>query len=319
MSKYWKEEAIRLATTTDMSWRAIAAELGVPKSTVSDYLRSIKDKLEIAREIRDSGRTPKILVFDIENTPLKGYFFNMFKTNVCVDAVEQHQYILTWAAKWLGDDFVMSDKLTNYPRFDEDVTDDYHIVKSLRDLVEEADMLIYHNGDRHDLPWLNTRMAAHGLSFISPHKVVDTLKVLKRHFRLPSNSLKYAAKYFGLELKLENEGINLWIRCMNGDRKAFDEMEEYNIGDLFPLEELYMLARPFITNHPNLALYDETLAVKRCPVCFSKGTLENTGKYAYTAVSKFELYHCTHCNASLRGRKNVLTKEQRENVLTNAR
>lgn len=35
----WKEEAIRLATETDMSWRQIGRELGVSKSSVSDLLR----------------------------------------------------------------------------------------------------------------------------------------------------------------------------------------------------------------------------------------------------------------------------------------
>lgn len=319
MKNYWKEEAIRLATTTDMSWRAIAAELGVPKSTVSDYLRSIKESLEAAKEIKAEGREPKILIYDCENSLLKGYFWTMFKSFIPPEAVEQDQYLLTWSAKWLGDDAVMSDKLTNYPRFNEDITDDFHIVESLWELFEEADVIVAHNNDRHDQQWLNMRAAYHGFPRYSPVKSVDTLKTLKRQFKLPSNSLKYVAKYFGLDLKLDNEGINLWIRCMNGDRAAFDEMEEYNIGDLFPLEQLYLRALPYMDSHPNLALYDDTLAVKRCPRCFSKNSLEKLEKHAYTAVSKFEAFRCKCCGSVVRGRKNVLTKEQRENVLTNVR
>ena len=35
----WKDEAVVLHLTTELSWRAIAKKLGVPKSTVSDHLR----------------------------------------------------------------------------------------------------------------------------------------------------------------------------------------------------------------------------------------------------------------------------------------
>jgi len=44
MSK-WKSEAISLALTTDLSWRAIARDLGKSKSTVSDLLRKLLRKV----------------------------------------------------------------------------------------------------------------------------------------------------------------------------------------------------------------------------------------------------------------------------------
>lgn len=40
----WKEEAIKLALSTELSWRKIAQRLGVPRSTVSDLLR---DRIEV--------------------------------------------------------------------------------------------------------------------------------------------------------------------------------------------------------------------------------------------------------------------------------
>lgn len=38
-NKAWKKTALAMAVSTDISWRAIARELGVPKSSCSDYLR----------------------------------------------------------------------------------------------------------------------------------------------------------------------------------------------------------------------------------------------------------------------------------------
>ena len=42
----WKIEAEQLATT-GLSWRKIAEQLGKPKTTVSDYLRTVFSKVVV--------------------------------------------------------------------------------------------------------------------------------------------------------------------------------------------------------------------------------------------------------------------------------
>lgn len=308
----WHSEAIRMFHE-GLSYRTIAAELKLPLTTLGDFLRkykSIKDELP-------EGTEPKILVYDIENTPIKGYVWNMFKANLSLPFIVQHQFMLTWAAKWLGDDMVMTDKITNHEAWQRDHTNDEGIIRSLWELMDEAHITVSHNGLRHDLQWLNMRAAVYDLPKYSPTRHIDTCRAIKRAFKLPSNSLQYAATYFGLDLKKENAGAELWQRCADGDAAAIDDMEDYNIHDLYPLEQLYLKARPYIDNHPNLALYDNSLVHPRCPRCFSKNSLELLAQPATTNVSKFQAFRCSCCGSVVRGRKNVLNKDQRENIFGN--
>ena len=57
------------------------------------------------------GRTkknglPKILIFDIETTPLEAYVYqkSVWKANIGHDKVISEWFCLTWAAKWLFSD-----------------------------------------------------------------------------------------------------------------------------------------------------------------------------------------------------------------------
>ncbi len=66
--------------------------------------------------------------------------------------------------------------------------------------------------------------------------------------------------------KLIDHTFEMWIKCVHGDLEAFKQMREYNVGDILSLEGLYLLARPFAKQHPNMSLYyqDEESKV-RCP------------------------------------------------------
>lgn len=48
-SRWWEGEALKLAEKGDLSWRAIAKKLGIPRSTVSDFLRDNQRKERVKR------------------------------------------------------------------------------------------------------------------------------------------------------------------------------------------------------------------------------------------------------------------------------
>ena len=97
---------------------------------------------------------PKILLFDIETSLYHFVGWGTYKQFIQHYQITKHQYIISWAAKWLYDDNVQSDVVT--PEESKN-RDDGRILKSIWKLLDEADIVIGHNGDRFDLRKLRWR------------------------------------------------------------------------------------------------------------------------------------------------------------------
>ena len=251
---------------------------------------------------------PKILILDIETTPIAVWTWSLGNhyinpVNIIKDGNGKSidWYVLSWSAKWWYDDKVMSDVVT--PKEAKD-RDDKRIMESVWKLLDEADIIIAHNGDRFDLRKLKARFIANAMIPPMPYKTIDTLKVARKEFAFSSNKQDYITKFLGLEEKLNTE-FQLWVDCMNGDSAALKRMERYNRTDVVGLEEMYIKLRPYMKNHPNIAvMMDENV----CSVC-GGDSLTDTGKYYHTGASKYELFYCEGCmSPHIRGKNNMLDK-----------
>jgi len=247
----------------------------------------------------------KILLWDIETAPAISYTWGRWKQNIGSNQVVQEGYILCWAARFLDSDEVHYDALPYHKQdYANDPTDDYAICQTLLDLFE-----------KFDLRWFNAQLAKHELPPVHPQKTIDTLKYAKSHFRFPSNRLDELAKYLGIEQRKLSTDFTLWSGCMDGDKDAWQKMVDYNIQDLEPLAEVYLRLRPYIKNHPNLALYEDWDGdrTERCPKCGSRH-LVNNGYYR-TNVSVFRRYKCTGCgNQNIRGAQNMMPADIRKEI-----
>lgn len=257
-------------------------------------------------------KLPKILIFDIETTPLEAYVFQtqVWKARIPTENVISEWFMLTWSAKWLFSDKIMSMRLTGTEVLRED---DKRIVKELWKLLDEADIVIAHNGDSFDVPNINSRFIVNGLSPTSPYQTIDTKKIAAKQFGFTHNSLNALAKVFGFEPKLETN-FNLWKRCKNGDNKALAYMEEYNRGDVELLEEVYLKLRPWIKGHPSCSLYMETDG-PTCPNCGSDHTAPIKDKHYMTSVGVYVVHRCDECGAVSRERKSIVSKEKKNDIL----
>lgn len=300
------EQKILDLRTKGWSVRRIAQTLNMPKSTVFDIITRAKNVLKVAQ--------PRILILDIETAPTLAWTWRRFKENIGQNQVVQEGYVLTWSAKWLGEDNVVSDSLHNYP-LHMDAEDDKPLIASIYKLLDEADVVIAHNGDRFDMPTLNSRMVYHGFNPPKPYKTVDTLKILKNKFRFPSNSLNSVCEYLGLGNKVDTGGFELWARCMRGDIEAFKQMLEYNVYDVVLLEELYIKIAPWYTQHVNISNFKPRDKMA-CTVCTSTD-LKKDGTVS-TNVSIFDAYQCQNCGHWNRGRVNIKTKDEMKATVSNA-
>jgi DNA polymerase elongation subunit (family B) len=297
--------------------------LDMGKNKLAKYLKTTPENILIAKKLAklqsraalakdNSAKLPKILIFDIETSPLEAYVYqkSVWKANIGPEKIISPWYTITWSAKWLFSDYVMSDRLTSEEATNED---DSRITKSLWNLFDEADILIAHNGDGFDIPNMNTRFLVNGLTPPSPYQRIDTLKVARKEFGFTHNGLDALAGTLGLQGKIQTN-FDLWKRCKRGEDAALIEMETYNIQDVRLLEEVYLELRPWIRSHPSAALFIESEEMV-CPAC-GHSHLEQRGFYL-TQVSKFETYQCQNskCGAYSRARKSIVPDKIKKNLL----
>lgn len=248
----------------------------------------------------------KTLLLDLETAPAKVYTWGLYKQNIGLNQVIDPGHMLCWAAKWLGEKRVMSDMLPNHKLYKKDPSNDKEITKSVAALMDEADVVVGHNGDAFDIRWVQSRLAKHGLRPISPFKTVDTYKVTKRNMYLLSHKLEFLGTDFGLGQKIKHEGFGLWRKCLAGDKSAWKRMLKYNKQDVKLLERVYLQLRPFVPNHPSHSAYGGGCV---CPNCGSHNR-ESRG-YSYTTTAKYKRFVCKDCGKWYRDRNNLLTREEK--------
>lgn len=292
-----------------LSSRQIAKRMKISKTGVNQVLnRTVRLKPEI---FETEGA--KILYLDIETAPCIAAVFGRFNINLSpAHIIENGGQLISVAWAWNDEPKVYGAVMTPT---EAKKRDDFRVLAQMYDAIEEADILVYQNGDRFDLPKIKTRCIYYELPPPKVCKTVDTLKIAKQ-LGFPSNRLDALGDYLGVGRKQPNSGISLWLDCLAGDEDALAEMFEYNKQDVLLLRDVYKRIRAYDMRHPNMQHYysDEN---KRCTVCGSEN-VHATGHSVFTQVSEFAEIQCGDCGHRMRERTNLKTKEKMKNTLMNA-
>ena len=254
----------------------------------------------------------KILFFDIETAPNIAYIWGLWTENRSADMIQSHWYTLCWCAKWLGEKKVYSSALPDFKSYKKDPENDKKVMEALWNLLDEADMVVAHNAVKFDIRKVNARFIVHNMKPPSPYKVVDTLRVARRYFAFTSNKLNDLGMILKLGKKLPTGGISLWQKCLQGNKTAWGKMVRYCKTDVTLLEKIYLKLRPYISNHPNTGVYDDT-PNPICPKCKSDKIVKQG--FAYTNAGKYQQYSCRACGGWSRGKRNLLDNKVK---ITNA-
>lgn len=251
----------------------------------------------------------KILILDIETAPTVAFTFGVWKQNIQPVQIISDWYMISWSAKWLCEDAVFGEILKPKEAKNQD---DKRIIKSLWRKLDEADIIVAHNGDKFDIPKINSRFLFHGLTPPSPYHKVDTLKTLHKEFSFTYNNLDYISRLLMEREKIKTD-FSLWKGCYYGEKESLDKMFEYNIGDIKLLEDIYLTLRPWIKPHPPVSIHilDGEL---RCVTCASK-ELKQVNKDYITTTGVYSTYKCTSCGSLSRRRTSELDVKQKENLL----
>lgn len=232
---------------------------------------------------------PRILLIDFETFPNVAYVWGAYEQNAI--EMKEDWYILSAAWRWFGTGPVFAKGLCDYRGYKGGSSTERALLKDIHALMDEADIIVAHNGIDFDVKVANARFIAHGFAPPSPYKVVDTKRAIKQVARFSSNKLDWLCRQLGLGRKVEHEGFPLWKGCAAGDSAAWRKMLRYNRHDVRLLEELYRTIAPWI-RQPNAALVEGD---ERCvnPACRST-ELEKRGIY-HAVTRSYQRYVCRKC------------------------
>jgi uncharacterized protein YprB with RNaseH-like and TPR domain len=220
--------------------------LNVSQRTVRNYAKNLGLTFS-QKDVVDS----KVMVYDIETSRILSTVWNTGKQYVGHNQLRGEPTIISIAWKWVGADNV------HYLTWDKNHCDKEMLIKFTKQ-YNKASMVIGQNNNSFDNKLINTRAAKHKLFIDRYVKSFDIYRMAKRYFRLPSYSMAYMAKYFGLTLKQSHEGIYMWEMIEYGNKSQqkeyLNKMVEYNKGDIVTTEELYLTLKPYFAAVTNKAV-----------------------------------------------------------------
>ena len=194
--------------------------------------------LDIEQDIK------RVLVIDIETKSLVVKTWGLFDQNIGLNQVVSDGGILSWSAKWIGEDKIL------YKDVKGDMKKEKELMEPLWDLMDEADIIIGQNSNSFDIKIINAKFLEHKLGKPSKYEKLDTLRIARKHFKFLSNKLEYLSKKFCNIRKLAHSkfpGFSLWNECENGNKTAWKEMKIYNMNDVAATEELFIKLAEFDT------------------------------------------------------------------------
>lgn len=269
---------------------------------------------------------PKVLIVDIETSPLVVYTFGTFDQNIGNNQIIQDSKILSWSAKWHEDahgnvngphnKVMYMDQRKNGKITEEDPK----LLKGIWDLLDEADVVIGQNSKAFDTKRLNAAFIDPKIDLKEPssYKQQDCLLIAKRRFKFTSNKLEFTTDKLNKKYKKLKHGkfpgFSMWKECMHGNQEAWREMEVYNKHDVLSTEEYYNKIQAWDNTGPNFsAYYDGYHHICRC------GSIEfqKRGYFISAAGGKFQRLKCKTCGAEVRDGKNMVDKEKRDSLKKN--
>ena len=232
-----------------------------------------------------TNRKPVICFMDIETSYMLLAGFGMYDQNFTPKNIIQDWHMICASWKFQGDDKVYNVVGNG--------KNDKKIAKTLHDVINGSDLLVWHNGDKFDLKKMRARMIFHGLDPLRPVPTVDTLKVSRKMFGFSSHRLGYIAKFLGL---IDQKGKPLddaWLDEIKGRSGVAKAMLPYCDQDVRTLEAVYNRLKPHMLNHPSMAALIDIDERGSCNVCTST-RLTKRG-FTVTKTKKKQRWQCQEC------------------------
>lgn len=208
-----------------------------------------------------------------------------YKINLSPDDIIQERAIICVCYKWEGSSQINSITWNK--------GDDKELVIKFTKILQQADEIVAHNGDRFDVKWFKTRCIYHGVNCPPDLKTVDTLKLAKSAFLFNSNKLDYIGQFLGLGKKIKTE-YNLWKKILlNNSPSALKEMVTYCKRDVELLEKVHQKMKNYTKHKTHGAVLSGGDKID-CPECGSENTHVSRHRISAAGVKSIQ-FQCQDC------------------------
>jgi len=226
------------------------------------------------------------MFWDIETCPNVGVFWQCgYKVNIGPQQILEERRIICICWKWEGESKI------HHLTWDEN-QDDRQMVEEFLEVAKEADEMIAHNGDHFDLPWFQGQCAKYGLGPLPDIKTVDTLAIARRKFNYNSYTLDYLCNLWFGEKKLKTS-IDLWLKCMAGNKSALKKMVKYCKHDVELQEMCWGVVAPFYRPKVHAGVLSD-LARWTCPHDGSTDVKQDKIRATAAGIRRYQFY-CNEC------------------------
>jgi len=230
----------------------------------------------------------KRVIWDIETSPNIGFFWRPgYNLSITHDNIISERAIICICWKEEGAKGVKSLEWDNSKA--ESNEQDLDMLTEFAKVVDDADEMVAHNGDRFDMAWVKGRCILHGIDLFPFAKTVDTLAWSKK-LGLNSNKLDYLGQYLLGEGKIHTD-YSMWKDIvLDNCPKAMAKMVKYSKKDVDLLERVYQelskYAKP--KTHVGVLTGGERW---HCAHCGSKNVVRNRR----TVTAAGTVHHAMKC------------------------
>lgn len=165
------------------------------------------------------------------------------------------------------------------------------LLKKLSWWIEQCDYFIAHNGDKFDLKVINARLDSLSLNQIPPTKTIDTLKIARKLWRVPSYSLDSLGQYFELGRKTERPRVE--GKMTQAERRM---EKKYNGNDVLLLHKLFVFQLPHIGHMAPFKVSKNSQSTKRqCPQPYCNSYRNQSRGQKINNEGIWNQYQCQDC------------------------
>jgi len=232
-----------------------------------------------------------ILFLDLETSPNLAYVWGLWNQNIAISQLEATTEVICFGARWQGTDKVIFRSQHHHGK--------EAMLKELHKLMNKADVLVGWNSAAFDSKHIKREFIENGIMPPTPWVELDLMRIVKKHFKFPSNKLDYVAQKLGIGAKVQHTGFQLWLDCMAGNNKAWKLMREYQEQDVNLLIDLYDKLLPWIDNHPHVGAANDN--PNGCKNCGSTNLIKAGMKL--TQTGKYQRMQCRECGSYTTGHK----------------
>lgn len=231
---------------------------------------------------------PKVLFLDIETKPAIVATFGIRDQHIGHKQILTNGGTICVGVMWKGEK-----RATVYSDWEHGHRE---MLEAVHAMLSEADAVATYNGAAFDIPKLQGEFLLAGMPPVPPLTQIDIYKSVRK-LGFICNKLDYIAPLLGLGSKVKHEGLELWLKVMDGDAAAQKRMTRYCAGDVKLTEQVYEKVRGFIPDHPHMA----DIKSDRCGGCGSS-RLQQRG-FRRTKASIIARLQCQACGAWQSGRR----------------